>query len=68
MSAAQKNLDTKALAEVIISYPNNLSKQQAIVTRLDAAFARIDSLIESLRKALVECDVLKQAMLREVFE
>ena len=66
--AAQKNLDTKALADVIISYPTSLSQQRAIVARLDSAFAQIDLLKIKLQRTLAECDALKQAMLREVFE
>lgn len=45
-----------------------LSVQQSIVSRLDALSANIKKLEEVQRKTLVECDALKQAMLREVFE
>ena len=63
--AAQKNLDTKALAEVVIVYPNNLSEQLSIVSRLDAAFAHIDSLKANAEKQLVEARQLFQAELAE---
>lgn len=45
-----------------------LSVQQSIVSRLDALSANIKKLEEVQRKTLAECDALKQAMLREVFE
>ena len=45
-----------------------LSEQRAIVARLDSAFAQIDLLKIKLQRTLAECDALKQAMLREVFE
>ena len=45
-----------------------LSEQQRIVSRLDALSANIKKLEELQQKTLAECDALKQAMLREVFE
>lgn len=45
-----------------------LSTQQSIVTRLDALSSQVRQLEENCRKTLAECDALKQAMLREVFE
>lgn len=45
-----------------------LSSQQAIVTRLDALSSQVRNLEKNCRKTLAECDALKQAMLREVFE
>lgn len=63
--AAQKNLDTKALADVIISYPTSLSEQRAIVARLDSAFAHIDSLKANAEKQLSEARQLFQKALEE---
>ena len=45
-----------------------LSEQQQIVTRLDSLSANIKALEENLEKTISECDALKQALLREVFE
>ena len=42
--------------------------QHSIVSRLDALSANIKKLEELQRKTLAECDALKQAMLKEVFE
>lgn len=42
--------------------------QHQIVSRLDALSVNIKKLEEVQRKTLAECDALKQAMLREVFE
>lgn len=44
------------------------SDQHSIVTRLDALSANVRKLEEVQRKTLAECDALKQAMLKEVFE
>ena len=45
-----------------------LDLQYSIVTRLDALSSQVHQLEENCRKTLAECDALKQAMLREVFE
>ena len=66
--AAQKNLDTKALAEVVIAYPNNPTEQQRIVNRLDSAFAKIDAIKANAEKSLNEAKALFQASLKEMLE
>lgn len=45
-----------------------LSEQQRIVERLDALSAHIRELEENQKKIISECDALKQALLRKVFE
>ncbi len=45
-----------------------LSEQKRIVSRLDAISAHIRELEEVLQKTIAECDALKQALLRKVFE
>ena len=45
-----------------------LSEQQAIVSRLDSLSEKVKKLQEVLDKTIKECDALKQAMLRQVFE
>ncbi len=52
----------------LFSYPVQKSVQQQIVTRLDSLSANIKALEENLEKTISECDALKQALLREVFE
>ena len=66
--AAQKNLDTKALAGVAIAYPINLSEQQSIVDYLDSAFAKIDAMKANAEKALNESKALFQSSLKEMLE
>lgn len=61
------NLNTDRVSDVNIAFPS-LPEQSRIVSRLDAAFEEIDTVKEKLLKALAECDNLKQALLREVFE
>ena len=45
-----------------------LTEQQHIVSRLDSISAHIRKLEEVLQKTIAECDALKQALLRKVFE
>ena len=65
--AAQKNLDTKALAELTISYPE-ISKQEQVVERLDAAFENIDKLKANAEKQLAEAQTLFQKSLAKAME
>lgn len=65
--AAQPNLSTAQIKGFGIPVPA-LDVQQKIVDRLDALSANIKRLEEVQRKTIAECDALKQAMLREVFE
>lgn len=45
-----------------------LSTQKQIVSRLDSLSSKIRAIEEKCQKMIAECDALKQAMLREVFE
>ena len=46
----------------------SLEVQHSIVAHLDSLSSHVRALEENLKKTLAECDALKQAMLREVFE
>jgi type I restriction enzyme S subunit len=61
------NLNTDRVASVTIPVPS-LSEQQRIVSRLDSLSAHVRELEEVLQKTIAECDALKQALLRKVFE
>ena len=50
-----------------ISYPS-ISEQQSIVTTLDSLKSKVDRLQANYEKISQECDALKQAILRQVFE
>lgn len=65
--AAQPVIAAGRLLGLIIAIPP-LIEQQKIVSRLDALSSNIKKLEEVQRKTVAECDALKQAMLREVFE
>lgn len=56
-----------ALKSIKIPLPP-LAIQQAIVSHLDSLSSNIRKLEELQQKTIAECDALKQAMLREVFE
>ena len=62
------SINRKEIMDIDIQFPNDISEQRQIVSRLDALSANIKKLEEVQRKTLAECDALKQAMLREVFE
>ena len=65
--AAQKGIYLKQLAEYVVLIPP-LSEQQSIVNTLDSLKSKVDRLQENYNKISQECDALKQAILRKVFE
>lgn len=54
--------------EAMTIFLPSLSEQQRIVKRLDALSAHVRELEENQKKIISECDALKQALLRKVFE
>lgn len=66
--AAQPKLTQKALNSIVINIPKAIENQQRIVSHLDSLSAKVRELEEVQQKTIAECDALKQAMLREVFE
>ena len=65
--AAQRTVSLSSLRNFNISIPP-LSEQQRIVERLDALSAHVRELEENQKKIISQCDALKQALLRKVFE
>ena len=63
----QANISANNIQKVIINYPP-LSEQKSIVTTLDNIKSKVDRLQENYDKISQECDALKQAILRQVFE
>lgn len=59
---------SKSVVENITIPVAPMKTQREIVSRLDALSANVKRLEELQQKTLKECDALKQAMLREVFE
>lgn len=66
-TSAQPKLALTRLANVLINYPP-LEQQEAIVARLDTLRALVTSLEQKYAKITAECDALKQAILKQVFE
>ena len=66
-AAAQPNISAKLYNEYLVLYPP-LSEQQSIVETLDSLKSKVDRLQENYAKISQECDALKQAILRQVFE
>ncbi len=64
---AQPKFNKTGLKEIEISVPP-LSEQQSIVATLDSLKSKVDRLQENYDKISQECDALKQAILRQVFE
>ena len=66
--AAIKNIaSVSVLKSINVSLPP-LPEQERIVTRLDALSAKVAALEGNYTQTVAECDALKQALLREVFE
>ena len=65
--AAQPNLSTEQIKNFEVPLPP-LPEQECIVTRLDALSAKVAALEGNYTQTVAECDALKQALLREVFE
>ena len=63
----QANISANNIQKVIINYPP-LSEQQSIVETLDTLKSKVDKLQANYDKISQECDALKQAILRQVFE
>jgi len=55
------------LSKILLTYPL-LSEQQSIVETLDSLKSKVDRLQVNYNKISQECDALKQAILRQVFE
>lgn len=66
-AAAQPNISAKKYNMLPINYPS-LEMQQRIVERLDALSENVRKYEEIQRQIISECDALKQALLRKVFE
>ena len=65
--AAQRTVSLNSLRNFNIHVPP-LSEQQAIVATLDSFKSKVERLQENFNKISQECDALKQAILRQVFE
>ena len=65
--SAQPKLALTRLADILIAFPS-LSEQQSIVATLDSLKSKVDRLQANYDKISQECDALKQAILRQVFE
>ena len=64
----QTNLRKKQILDCPVAYPTQKDEQQSIVTTLDSLKSKVDRLQENYDKISQECDALKQAILRQVFE
>jgi len=65
--ASIPQINNKNIAPIMICLPS-LSEQQSIVVTLDSLKSKVDRLQSNFEKISQECDALKQALLREVFE
>lgn len=61
------HISGKQILSYKFSIPN-YNVQQRIVSRLDSLSAHVRELEDVLQKTIAECDALKQALLRQVFE
>lgn len=65
--ATMKNLSSTALGKFVTQIPL-LSEQQSIVSYLDSLNEKVNTLQQNYSRICDECDALKQAILRQVFE
>jgi type I restriction enzyme S subunit len=65
--ATALGIKAKILKEVVVPLPTN-EDQQRIVATLDSLKSKVDRLQANYDKISQECDALKQAILRQVFE
>ena len=65
--ATFKEISKKVVEEITLPIPP-IFEQQSIVTTLDSLKSKVDRLQENYEKISQECDALKQAILRQVFE
>ena len=65
--AAMPAISFGMINDIKINFPS-LQEQQSIVATLDSLKSKVDRLQENFDKISQECDVLKQAILRQVFE
>ena len=65
--AAQPKLSQKKMNIIPISIPS-LQEQQSIVSYLDSLNEKVNTLQKNYSRICDECDALKQAILRQVFE
>lgn len=65
--ATLKQINIKDLRNIFFSYPS-FSEQQSIVATLDSLKSKVDKLQANYDKISLECDALKQSILRQVFE
>ena len=61
------HITKKIIEECNVSYPP-LPTQKLIVSHLDKLSSNVKQMEEKYKKMVEECDALKQAMLRDVFE
>lgn len=65
--AAQKGIYLKQLAAYSLKLPS-IKEQQSIVSFLDSLNEKVNTLQQNYSRICDECDALKQAILRQVFE
>ena len=65
--AAQPVISNVSLKDIQLSTPP-IKEQQIIVEHLDALSDHVKELEEISHKTATECDALKQALLRQIFE
>jgi type I restriction enzyme S subunit len=66
--AAIKNIASVAILKELKFAIPSIYDQRRIVARLDSLSAHVRELEEINKKTIAECDALKQALLRKVFE
>ena len=62
------NLHLGEINQVVITYPKDKREQEKMIGKIEEMDSAVDRLQENYDKISQECDALKQAILRQVFE
>lgn len=63
-----RNLNTDSVSKTIVFIPPSIKTQFEIVNKLSTLQSKVAALEANYTQTVAECDALKQALLREVFE
>ena len=66
-AAAQPNINAKKYNGLVIKFPS-IAEQQTVINYLDSLFSKLHELEGINQEIVAECDALKQALLRQIFE
>ena len=67
VGGAQPNISQTILKKLEISYPDSITEQQRIVTRIEELFSELDKAVDTLKTTKEQLEVYRQAILQQAF-